>query len=64
MAKPSHGRIINCEWGDVMIHEDLVCPCCHLDDFEISRDKTYGFIVLCNDCGFARGATLQHLLAG
>jgi uncharacterized Zn finger protein len=47
-----------------MINADLVCPVCHTDDFEVTRNNTHGFIVLCNECGYARGATLQHLLAG
>jgi uncharacterized Zn finger protein len=47
-----------------MFSEDLVCPVCHTDEFEVTRNATHGFVVLCNECGFARGATLQHLLAG
>jgi uncharacterized Zn finger protein len=51
-------------WGEIMMYADLVCPFCHTDDFEVTRNDTHGFIVLCNECGYARGATLQHLLAG
>jgi hypothetical protein len=47
-----------------MINADLVCPVCHADDFEVTSNDVHGFIVLCNECGYARGATLQHLLAG
>ena len=54
----------DCGWGVIMINADLVCPVCHADDFEVTRNDVHGFIVLCNECGYARGATLQHLLAG
>ena len=47
-----------------MINADLVCPLCHTVDFAVTRNETHGFIVLCNECGYAIGATLQHLLAG
>ena len=47
-----------------MIYTNLVCPVCHTDDFEVTRNDTYGFVALCNECGYGRGATLQHLLAG
>lgn len=41
----------------------LACACCHEYDVEVVRSDTKGFVVLCNECGFAQGATLQHLLA-
>ncbi|GDX31258.1 hypothetical protein LBMAG15_01920 [Actinomycetes bacterium] len=47
-----------------MINADLVCPLCHTGEFEVTQNGTHGFIVLCNECGYARGATLSHLLAG
>lgn len=43
--------------------ESLTCPNCHTDDFDVVRSESHGFVVLCNECGFARGATLQHLIA-
>lgn len=42
---------------------NLVCPVCHEDDFEIVRSDKLGFVVLCNVCGYARGATLEHIIA-
>lgn len=39
------------------------CPCCHSDDVEVVRNDRHGFIALCNECGFAQGASLSHLLA-
>lgn len=44
-------------------HPALSCSFCHTDDFEIVRSDTRGFVVLCNECGYAQTATLQHLLA-
>ena len=41
----------------------LMCPVCHEGDFEIVRSEKFGFVVLCNECGFARRATLEHLAA-
>lgn len=41
----------------------LTCPVCHTDDFEVLRSDKFGFVVLCNECGYARGATLHHLAA-
>lgn len=46
-----------------MTSEELTCPCCHEHAFEVVRSDTHGFVVLCGECGFARGATLEHLLA-
>ena len=43
--------------------ESLTCLNCHADDYEVVRSDRHGFVVLCNECGFARGATLQHLIA-
>ena len=42
---------------------NLMCPVCHEDNFEIVRSDKIGFVVLCNECGSARGATLEHLIA-
>ena len=42
---------------------NLMCPVCHDEDFEIVRSEKLGFVVLCNECGYARGATLEHLVA-
>lgn len=39
------------------------CPCCHTGEYEVVRSESHGFIALCCECGFAREATLEHLLA-
>ena len=41
----------------------ITCQVCHTVDFEILRSERYGFVVVCNECGYACGATLQHLVA-
>lgn len=46
-----------------MNFDDVTCGFCHADDYEIVRSDTHGFIVLCNECGYARKATMQHLMA-
>ena len=43
--------------------QDLGCAFCHAEDYEVIRSETRGFVVLCNECGYAQGATLEHLLA-
>ena len=40
------------------------CPCCHTDEYEVVRSDSHGYIALCCECGFARPATLDQLLAG
>ena len=42
----------------------LACACCHSDDLEVVASDVMGFVVLCNECGYAQVATLGHLLAG
>ncbi len=39
------------------------CPVCHTVDFEVVTSDKLGFVVLCNECGYARGARLEHLIA-
>lgn len=41
----------------------LECACCHAEEFEILRNDRRGFVVICSECGYSRGATLAHLLA-
>ena len=41
----------------------LGCAFCHEEAYEVVRNDARGFIVICNECGFAQGATLEHLLA-
>lgn len=42
---------------------DLTCSLCHVEDWDIVLNNVRGFVVLCNECGYAQGATLDHLLA-
>lgn len=42
---------------------DLTCSLCHVEDWDIVLNNVRGFVVLCNECGYAQGATLEHLLA-
>jgi uncharacterized Zn finger protein len=44
-------------------HPELNCPLCHTSDFEILRSREFGFVVLCNECGYATRATVRHLAA-
>ena len=46
-----------------MNREQISCDFCHSGEFEIVSNPNYGFIVMCDECGYARGATLQHLIA-
>jgi uncharacterized Zn finger protein len=39
------------------------CNFCHAHDGDVVRNRTHGFIVLCNDCGYAQTPTLPQLLA-
>jgi uncharacterized Zn finger protein len=41
----------------------LTCPLCHTSDFDIVRSPELGFVVLCNECGYATRATVRHLMA-
>jgi uncharacterized Zn finger protein len=41
----------------------VTCACCHAEDFEVVRNDRRGFIVICSECGYARGLTLAHLQA-
>jgi len=43
-------------------HDEITCDFCHSAELEIVRNPSYGFIVVCGECGYARGATLQHLM--
>jgi uncharacterized Zn finger protein len=43
--------------------QDLSCSFCHSEEFEVVRNDAKGFVVLCNECGFAQAATLAHLIA-
>lgn len=47
-----------------VLHPELTCSFCHSEEFEILRNDSRGFVVLCSDCGYAQGATLAHLMAG
>lgn len=47
-----------------MQYEIHACPCCHSFDYEVVRSEAHGYIALCCECGYAREATLQQLLAG
>lgn len=40
------------------------CPCCHVDDYEVVRTATHGYIAVCCECGYARPVTVELLLAG
>jgi hypothetical protein len=43
--------------------EPTGCDFCHTEEFEIVLNESYGFVALCTECGYGRGATLAHLLA-
>lgn len=43
--------------------KSILCPCCHTDEVEVVRNATYGYIALCDECGFAREVEQQHQLA-
>lgn len=47
----------------MVLDPTLACACCHEYDVEVVRNDIRGFVVLCNECGYAQGATLRHLLA-
>jgi uncharacterized Zn finger protein len=52
----------DCE-GNTMRADVRTCPCCHTDEYEVVRSETHGYVALCCECGYAREATLEHLLA-
>lgn len=47
-----------------MENQTANCPCCHCDSVEILQNSTYGFITVCQECGFAWRGLPTHLLAG
>lgn len=42
---------------------DFECDFCHACDGDVVRNQTYAFLALCNECGYARPATVSQLLA-
>jgi len=39
------------------------CNFCHSLEGDIVRNETFGFVVLCGECGYAQQPTLPQLLA-
>jgi hypothetical protein len=42
---------------------EATCACCHSASFDVVPNDRRGFVVICDECGYAQALTLAHLRA-
>ena len=70
---PHHIRTATCarrvavlpQEGSIMFVQDpeATCACCHSANFDVVPNDRRGFVVICDECGYAQALTLAHLRA-